>query len=147
VVKDERMRCSTLTNSRGCSNTGTIKVNEVEERVLAALQNYLLAPEMVAAAVDAYREERRRISEDRRKRRHVLSKDAVAVERQLYFLMKMVGEGTADLERSRQRYVELTAEQSRIAENLQTSAIPIPSHSIPKRPNFTGPRSPIFTMC
>ncbi|WP_088343822.1 MULTISPECIES: recombinase family protein [Rhodomicrobium] len=124
VVKDERMRCSTLTNSRGCSNTRTVKVSEVEERVLAALQNYLLAPEMVAAAVQAYREERRRISEDRRKRRHVLLKDATAVERQLDFLMKMVGEGATDLEKSRQRYIELTAEQSRIAEELADAGNP-----------------------
>jgi site-specific DNA recombinase len=74
VVKDERMRCSTLANSRGCTNTRTIKVDDVEARVLSALQNYLLAPDMVAAAVDAYRDERRKLSESRRKRRHILEK-------------------------------------------------------------------------
>jgi hypothetical protein len=57
VVKDDRMRCSTLQNSRGCNNTRTVRAGEVEQRVLIALRKYLLAPEVVAAAIEAYRTE------------------------------------------------------------------------------------------
>lgn len=118
VVNDERMRCSTLANSKGCTNTRTVKVGEVEERILTALQNYLLAPEMVAAAVEAFRNERRKLSEERKKRRHALEKEAADIERQIGFLMRMVGQGTADLVRSEARYLELTAEESRVEREL-----------------------------
>ena len=118
VVKDERMRCSTLANSRACTNTRTVKIDEVEARVLSALQNYLLAPDMVAAAVEAYRDERRKLSEDRRKRRHILEKEAADIKRQIDFLMKMVGKGTADLAASERRYLELGVEERRIAQEL-----------------------------
>ena len=118
------MRCSTLANSRGCTNTRTIKVDDVEARVLSALQNYLLAPDMVAAAVDAYRDERRKLSESRRKRRHILEKEAADIKRQIDFLMKMVGKGTADLEASERRYLELGAEERRIAQELADAECP-----------------------
>jgi hypothetical protein len=58
VVQDERRRCSTLQNSRRCTNTRTIKTSEVEQRVLVALRKHLLAPDVVAVAVEAYRKER-----------------------------------------------------------------------------------------
>lgn len=43
------------TNKRTCDNARTIALSEVESRVLRALQVRLLAPEIVAEAVETYR--------------------------------------------------------------------------------------------
>ncbi len=75
VVRDDVMRCSTLANSRGCDNRRTIRTGEVEARVLSALQQHLLAPDVVAAAVDAYREERQHLATRRRRRHGEMSRD------------------------------------------------------------------------
>jgi hypothetical protein len=43
-------------------------MGEVEQRVLLALRNHLLAPEVVARAVAAYQAERKRLAEERLRR-------------------------------------------------------------------------------
>jgi hypothetical protein len=53
IVRDDVMRCSTLANSGACDNRRTVRTGEIEARVLAALQQHLLAPDVVAAAVEA----------------------------------------------------------------------------------------------
>jgi len=124
VVKDDRMRCSTLQNSRGCDNNRTIRMEEVEERVLAALRRHLLAPDVIAAAVDAYREERRILSEQRRKQRAELERDAAAIARRIANLLEMVETGVADPKASAKRYNELVAEQREIERALAEAKTP-----------------------
>ena len=118
VVKDDRMRCSTWQNSRACDNTRTICVGEVEERVLSALRQHLLAPDVVAAAVDAYREERRKLSEQRKKQRTGLEREAVAIARRLAKFLEMVETGLADPKASAQRFNELVEQQREIERAL-----------------------------
>jgi hypothetical protein len=60
-----------------------VKTDEVEARVLAALHNHLLAPDVVAEAVEAYRIERGRLLNDHRKRRSGLTRDLAVIERKL----------------------------------------------------------------
>ena len=69
--------------SRRLHNTRTVKTDEVEARVLAALHNHLLAPDVVAEAVEAYRIERGRLLNDHRKRRSGLTRDLAVIERKL----------------------------------------------------------------
>jgi len=114
IVMGDRMRCSTYQNSRSCDNTRTIRAAEVEERVLTALRKHLLAPDIVAAAVEAYREERRKLSEQRRKQRAELERDAATIARRIANLLEMVETGLADPKASGKRFNELVAEQREI---------------------------------
>ena len=119
VVQDERMRCSTLQNSGACSNTRTVKTGEVEARVLAALRNHLLAPNVVAEAVEAYRLERERLLNDHRKRRSGLTRDLAAVERKLKRVLEVImNEDNIDRKAIVQQIVELQTEQKRIEAEL-----------------------------
>ncbi len=124
VVKDDRMRCSTRQNSRACDNTRTICVSEVEERVLLALRHHLLAPDVVAAAVESYREERRKLSEQRKKQRVGLEREAVAIDRRLANFLKMIETGIADPKASAQRFNELVEEQREIERALAEARRP-----------------------
>ena len=65
VVNNAWLGCSAVRNKGTCENRRVIRVSEVEDRVLDALQHHLLAPEVVAAAVEAYRAERLRLAHER----------------------------------------------------------------------------------
>ena len=124
IVQDDRMRCSTLQNSRGCDNNRTIRVAEVEERVLTALRQHLLAPDIIAAAVEAYREERRKLSEQRNKQRAALEREEAAIARRIANLLDMVETGRADPKASGKRFNELVAEQRNIEQALSEAKPP-----------------------
>jgi hypothetical protein len=125
------MRCSTLQNSRGCDNNRTVRIAELEERVLSALRHHLLAPDVVAAAVEAYREERRKLSETRMRQRAELERSAAAIERRIGNLLEMVETGMADPKASGKRFNELVAEQREIESALAEAASP---HAIELHP-------------
>jgi len=119
VVHDQRMRCSTLQNSGACTNTRTVKTDEVEARVLAALRNHLLAPDVVAEAVEAYRIERERLLNDHRKRRSGLTRDLATVERKLKRVLEVImNEDHIDRKAIVQQIVDLQTEQKRLEAEL-----------------------------
>jgi site-specific DNA recombinase len=124
VVKDDRMRCSTYQNSRACDNTRTICVGEVEDRVLSALRRHLLGPDVVAAAVEAYREERRKLSEQRGKQRAELEREAATIARRIANLLEMVETGLADPKASAKRFNELVDQQREIERALAEAQSP-----------------------
>ena len=122
VVQDERMRCSTLQNSKGCTNTRTIKTVEVEQRVLVALRKHLLAPDVVAEAVDVYRIERQRLATEHRKRRNDLTRELAAVDRKIKHVLDMVMDGHPDRKTLGRQLGELESEQDRINAELAAGA-------------------------
>jgi hypothetical protein len=63
-----------LQDSRGYDNTRTIRVREIEERVHAAHCGHLLAPDVIASAVEGLCEEWRKLSEQRGKQRAELER-------------------------------------------------------------------------
>ena len=95
VVRDECMQCSTVQNSRGCTNTRTVKTGEVESRVLVALRKHLLAPDVVAEAVETYRQERERLQIEHRKKRNDMTRDVATIDRKLKTLLDVLLEGRA----------------------------------------------------
>lgn len=121
VVRDDIMRCSTLTNSRGCDNRRTVRTGEIEARVLTALQQHLLAPDVVAAAVEAYREERQRLGTRRRKRHGELTRDLGVVKRKIEAMLEVIMAGNADAKSIGRKLVELEAEQERLEAELAQS--------------------------
>ena len=85
---------------------------------MTALHAHLLAPDVVAAAVEAYREERRKLDETRRRRRNDLTRDLGVVERKLKHVMNMVMDGNPDTKTLGRQLRELEAEQERLEAEL-----------------------------
>ena len=56
--------CSAGINRDGCDNARSVGSVEIEARVLAALRTHLLAPDVLATAIEAYRVERQRLSRE-----------------------------------------------------------------------------------
>ena len=118
VVRDDVMRCATLSSSGGCDNRRTVRTGEIEQRVLVALNRYLLAPDVVADAVETYRAERQRLSNQRRKRQGELSRDLAAVKRKIEAMLEVIMTGNADAKAIGRKLVELEAEQDRLEAEL-----------------------------
>ncbi|MBN8912769.1 MAG: recombinase zinc beta ribbon domain-containing protein [Rhizobiales bacterium] len=78
-----RLACSARTNRRTCDNARTITLSEVENRVLRALQKRLLAPEIVAEAVEAYRAERSRLTAERAKAARQHAREVAEIDRKI----------------------------------------------------------------
>lgn len=121
VVRDDVMRCSMLTNSGACDNRRTVRTGEIEERVLKALQKHLLAPDVVAAAVEAYREERQRLAAQRRKRQNELTRDLAAVKRKIDSMLELIADRAIGTRAGGLKLMEFEAEQDRLEAELAVS--------------------------
>lgn len=119
VATHDYLRCSARTNRGTCRTSRTLLMSEVEQRVLTALRNYLLSPDVVASAVTAYQAERQRIAEERRRSRHKLEAAAAEVERKIARLLSLVENGHADPVATGPRINELVGERKRLAEALK----------------------------
>ncbi|NOU06046.1 MAG: hypothetical protein HOO99_07680 [Hyphomicrobiaceae bacterium] len=114
ILQDDRMRCSTVQNSKSCTNTRTVKCSEVEKRVLVALQTYLLEPDVVEKAVEDYRIERERLAKAHQRRKNDLSREAATVERRIKHVLNLIMDGTPDGKRLVRQLDELEVEQNRL---------------------------------
>jgi site-specific DNA recombinase len=85
--------CSVRMNRRGCDNARNVAANEVESRVLAALRKYLLAPDIIAAAIEAYCEERQRLSREASRERRSLEREYSDTKRKTEALIRAIEEG------------------------------------------------------
>jgi DNA invertase Pin-like site-specific DNA recombinase len=119
VATHDYLRCSARSNRGTCDTSRTLLMGEVEQRVLLALRNYLLSPDVVASGVEAYQAERKRLSEERRRSRHKLEAAAAEVERKISRLLTLVENGHADPIATGPRINELVAERKRLAEALK----------------------------
>ena len=124
IVRDDFMRCSTLQNSKGCTNTRTVRCGEVEARVLATLRDRLLDSEVVAAAVEAYREERQRLSEQRRRNRNELSRELEVVMRQIKRTVGMLLDDTLDRATGKVMMKELASRRDQLEADLAEAPEP-----------------------
>jgi site-specific DNA recombinase len=118
VATHDYLRCSARTNRGICDTSRTLLMSEVEQRVLLALRNHLLAPDVVARAVAAYQAERKRLTEERRRSRHKLEAAAAEVERKITRLLTLVENGHADPIATGPRINELVVERKRLTAAL-----------------------------
>ena len=125
LVGKDYLRCTRMHNSGACENRRTVRMNEVEERVLTVLQTRLLAPDAVEAAVKAYAEERASLEADRRRRHAELTRDLAAAERKLKRIVDKIIE--VEIEEARPLYPEmkaLNAEKERLEAELAEAPRP-----------------------
>ena len=96
LVGSKYLGCSSYRNKRTCDNSRTISMDEVVQRVLAALERHLLTPEAVAAGVEAYRQERLRMARDRAKNEGGLRRELGELDRTINRWVDAIGDGTVD---------------------------------------------------
>ncbi len=110
IICSDRVGCSAHQNKGTCDNRRSIRLAEIEERVVAALKRYLLAPDLVAEAVEAYRIERSRLAKERAKQRRNAERDLAAIDRKIAGVIAM-GEKGGDPRALALRLNELEAER------------------------------------
>ena len=93
VVGTDRVGCSAKENRGTCDNRRSIRLVEVEERVVAALRNFLLAPDVVAEAVEAYRLQRERSSKERARQQREAEREIGVIGRKIDAIMTMAENG------------------------------------------------------
>ncbi len=93
VVRDDYLGCSASRNRATCDNRRTIRISEIQARILTALQTYLLAPDIVATAVEAYRAERERLAREYARQNRNASRDLAVVERKIQAVVMAIEAG------------------------------------------------------
>ena len=83
IVRDDRVGCSARINKSTCHNRRTIRLAEIELRILKVLQEHLLTPDVVASAIEGYRVERERLAKSQAKWRRAAERDLAAVVRKI----------------------------------------------------------------
>lgn len=118
IATKDHMRCSAQVNSGTCTQSRLIRMSEIEHRVLTAIAAHVLTDEMIAAAVEAYKEEFRRAQGDRGAMRGRLEQELAEVERRLSRLLHLVEEGHADPAVTGPRLNELGSRKRSLAAEL-----------------------------
>jgi site-specific DNA recombinase len=85
--------CSNRTNKGTCENARSVPMREIEVRVLKALEQHLLAPDMVEAAIEAFRAERQALARDRVKIRAARERRLADVEAKLQRYFRVIEAG------------------------------------------------------
>lgn len=104
---NDYLRCTRMHNSGTCDNRRSVRMSDIEERVLTVLRTRLLAPDAVEAAVQAYAEERASLEADRRRKHAELTRDLAVAQRKLKRMVDRIIE--VELEDARPLYPEMKA--------------------------------------
>lgn len=118
VATKDWLRCSARTNSGTCLDSRPIRMTEVEQRVLSSVERHLLTPEMVDAAIEAYREEYAQAQGDRDGMRDRLAAELAEAERKSARLLRLVEDGHCDPAVAGPRLNELAAQKRQLAAEL-----------------------------
>jgi hypothetical protein len=110
-------------NRADCENARNVAGMEVEHRVLAALRRHLLAPDVIAEAVEAYRTERRRLSLENAKLRGSFERLLAEGKRKIGWLVREIEEGRGSKNVSH-RLRELETEQEALEQKLVLAQTP-----------------------
>jgi hypothetical protein len=121
VIHHDYLGCSASRNRGTCQNRRTIGTQEIERRILEALRKYLLAPEIVAVAVEAYREERARLAKDSERTKRDVQRDLSAVERKIAGVISMVEAG-GDARTLAAKLNELVVEKDALEKRLPSKS-------------------------
>jgi hypothetical protein len=127
VVREDVLGCSAQRNKGTCYNRRTISLREIEERVIVALRHHLLAPDIVAAAVETYRLERDRLMQRRTRAAREVEREAAAIDGKIARIIRAIedsdGEWRALLQRLKALEGERAVIQSRVPDSVPDSVL------------------------
>jgi hypothetical protein len=122
IVREDRVGCSARINKMTCDNRRTIRLAEIEARILKVLQGHLLTPDVVASAIEGYRVECERLARGQAKTRWGLERDLASVTRKISGVIAAIESG-GDPRSLAQRINELEAERRAIETRLPSRSI------------------------
>ena len=117
VIKPERYGCTGHRYKGICKNAHTIKVDQLEERVLCGLKERLLAPEMVAEFARSYHAEVNRLRAEKSAHEARTSRELADLDRRINNIVTCIEEGTAT-PAMRIRLIELEEQRSALTASL-----------------------------
>ena len=88
-----RFACSNHISKGTCSNSRTIRQEELEERVLSGLKDRMMAPEVAAEAMRAYAEETNRLNRERRSNGDAWQVELAKIEKQIAQIVEAIADG------------------------------------------------------
>jgi site-specific DNA recombinase len=118
IATRDFMRCSARTNSGTCSQSRMVRMSEIEQRVLCALNQVVFTDEMYEAAVEAYRHEFVRAQGNSGAKRSRLEAELSDAEKKFARLLRLVEDGHADPAVAGPRLNELAAKKRDVGHEL-----------------------------
>ena len=129
LVGADRYGCAKRVNSGTCSNDTTIKRQRIEERVLQALSQRMLSPEVAEEAMRGFTAEVNRRNQERRAQGAAWQTELVKVNKAISTIMQAIEDGfySPDM---KGRMNELQAKKSDLQSRLATDA-EVPNDILP----------------
>lgn len=93
IIGVARYGCATRRAKGTCTNTSTISRQEIEERVFAGLRERMMAPELVAAFVDEFNAELRRLAGEATAERDAAQHVLAEADRKIAGIVKAIEDG------------------------------------------------------
>lgn len=118
TIKSQDQLACTAHRERGtCENNRTVRVPDLERRVLEGIKQRLLAPDAVAEFLAEYHAERKRLNAKMRHDRQQIGKRLANLERQIANIIDAIADGVATTG-MKSRLIEMEAEKERLAADL-----------------------------
>jgi site-specific DNA recombinase len=89
----QRYACSNHISKGTCTNSRSIRQEELESRVLTGLKERMMAPEIVEDAMRAYAEETNRLNRERRSNGDAWKAELAKIEKQIRGIIEAIKEG------------------------------------------------------
>ncbi|WP_377810129.1 recombinase family protein [Azospirillum sp. A29] len=120
VKSKDQLACSTYRESGTCENNRTIRVGDLQERVIAGIKSRLLSSASVALFVKVYGEERRRLEKEGQRGREDIAARLGKLTRQVDNIVNAIADGVASTT-MRQKLASL--EEEKAAAEAELAAI------------------------
>ena len=117
VKNRDKLACSTHREKSTCGNNRTIRIGELEDRVIDGLRGRLLSPEKIANLVREYSDERAKLHAEDRRQRGELARRIGQLGQRIRRLVEAIADGTATRATHEQLIAE-EAERSRLEQEL-----------------------------
>ncbi len=121
IMAKDRYSCAGRRSKGTCQNEGTISRKEIEGRILRALKQNLLTPELVAEFTRAYQEEVNRLTKEASGRSAEIEGKLGSVQRKIDGIMRAIEDGLYQPS-MKARLTELEAEKAILISSRDTSA-------------------------
>lgn len=133
IVNRGRLACSGRINKGICDMRRTIHHKEIEARVLDALRNHLLAPDVVAAVIEEYRVERERLRAERARAFRNIERELAVIDGKIARLVAAIEQADDGGRALVERLTALEAERKAI---LARAPAPIPDEKLALHPQI-----------
>ncbi len=117
IKSQDQLSCAAHREKGTCDNNRTIRVAELERRVLEGIKRRLLSPNAIADCLAAYHAERKRLDARERQDRQQFDKRLAVVDKQITNIIDAIADGVATAS-MKSRLLELETEKERLVADL-----------------------------